>query len=121
MVRIAHEKAQELDKAGVAGVREDIDLTAQLRPVTMDDFWEARKKVGPSPSSLLPLVLPCLAAMFCLWTTCYSSPRNFVQVAVRGDVGPPGETAPVGMFFETLCGDGLHGSAGRNLDAGRLS
>lgn len=45
VVRIAHEKAQELDKAGVAGVREEIDLTARLRPVTMDDFWEARKKV----------------------------------------------------------------------------
>lgn len=45
VVRIAHEKAQELDKAGVAGLREEIDLTARLRPVTMDDFWEARKKV----------------------------------------------------------------------------
>lgn len=44
-MRIAHEKAQELDKAGVAGLREEIDLTARLRPVTMDDFWEARKKV----------------------------------------------------------------------------
>lgn len=46
VVSIAHEKAQELDRAGVAGLREEIDLTAQLRPVTMDDFWEARKKVG---------------------------------------------------------------------------
>lgn len=46
MVSIAHEKAQELDRAGVAGLREEIDLTAQLRPVTMDDFWEARKKVN---------------------------------------------------------------------------
>ena len=43
MVRIAHEKAQELDKAGVTGLREEIDLTARLRPVTMDDFWAAPK------------------------------------------------------------------------------
>lgn len=45
VVRIAHEKAHELDRAGMNGVREEVDLTAQLRPVTMDDFWEARKKV----------------------------------------------------------------------------
>ena len=46
VVRIAHEKAKELDKAG-GGIpaSEDIDLTAQLRPVTMNDFREARKKV----------------------------------------------------------------------------
>eukprot|EP00903_Cladosiphon_okamuranus_P011861 g11142.t1 len=50
VVRIAHEKAQELDKAGVAGEREEIDLTARLRPVTMDDFWEARKKLTASVS-----------------------------------------------------------------------
>lgn len=43
-MRIAHEKAHELDRAGV-GPGEEIDLTAQLRPVTMEDFWEARKKV----------------------------------------------------------------------------
>lgn len=45
-MRIAHEKAKELDKAGEGGVPgEDIDLTVQLRPVTMEDFREARKKV----------------------------------------------------------------------------
>ncbi|CAM9802372.1 unnamed protein product, partial [Laminaria digitata] len=46
VVRIAHEKAHELDKAGLGGLGEEIDLTAQLRPVTMDDFAEARKKVS---------------------------------------------------------------------------
>ncbi|CAN0506862.1 unnamed protein product [Ectocarpus sp. 12 AP-2014] len=50
VVRIAHEKAQELDRAGVNGMREEVDLTAQLRPVTMDDFWEARKKLTASVS-----------------------------------------------------------------------
>lgn len=45
VVRIAHEKAHELDKAGLGGLGEEVDLTAQLRPVTMDDFAEARKKV----------------------------------------------------------------------------
>lgn len=49
VVRIAHEKAHELDKAGLGGLGEEIDLTAQLRPVTMDDFAEARKKVGRFP------------------------------------------------------------------------
>lgn len=44
-MRIAHEEAQELDKAGGGGPEGEIDLTAQLRPVTMNDFWEARKKV----------------------------------------------------------------------------
>lgn len=44
-MRIAHEKAHELDKAGGGGPEGEIDLTAQLRPVTMNDFWEARKKV----------------------------------------------------------------------------
>lgn len=49
VVRIAHEKAHELDKAGLGGLGEEIDLTAQLRPVTMDDFAEARKKVSRFP------------------------------------------------------------------------
>lgn len=44
-MRIAHEKAQELDQARGGGPDGEVDLTAQLRPVTMDDFWEARKKV----------------------------------------------------------------------------
>lgn len=44
-MRIAHEKAHELDTAGGGGPEGEIDLTAQLRPVTMNDFWEARKKV----------------------------------------------------------------------------
>lgn len=44
-MRIAHEKAHELDSSGV-GPGEEVDLTAKLRPVTMEDFWEARKKVG---------------------------------------------------------------------------
>lgn len=44
-MRIAHEKAHELDSSGV-GRGEEVDLTAKLRPVTMEDFWEARKKVG---------------------------------------------------------------------------
>lgn len=48
VVRIAHEKAHELDRAGV-GPGEEIDFTAQLRPVTMEDFWEARKKVMDGP------------------------------------------------------------------------
>ncbi|CAN0032033.1 unnamed protein product [Scytosiphon promiscuus] len=50
VVRIAHEKAEELDKAGMAGALEEIDLTAQLRPVTMNDFLEARKKLTASVS-----------------------------------------------------------------------
>lgn len=49
VVRIAHEKAHELDTAGI-GPEEEIDLTAKLRPVTMEDFWEARKKVTFEPS-----------------------------------------------------------------------
>ncbi|CAM9286175.1 unnamed protein product [Discosporangium mesarthrocarpum] len=49
VVRIAHEKAHQLDSEGLERGGE-LDLTAQLRPVTMDDFKEARKKLTASVS-----------------------------------------------------------------------
>ena len=74
VVRIAHEKAHELDKAGLGGLGEEIDLTAQLRPVTMDDFAEARKKVSRFPQ------LAGLRAKACLRSAgldvYYSVPKN---------------------------------------------
>ncbi|CAN0383535.1 unnamed protein product, partial [Phaeothamnion confervicola] len=57
VVRIAHEKAQQLESgaqrlaAGGDGDGDDeLGLMARLRPVTMEDFAEARKRLTTSVS-----------------------------------------------------------------------
>ncbi|KAG5186891.1 P-loop containing nucleoside triphosphate hydrolase protein [Tribonema minus] len=47
VVRIAHEKAQELETGAALS---DMDLTSQLRCVTAEDFQEARKRLTTSVS-----------------------------------------------------------------------
>ncbi len=94
-MRIAHEKAQELDRAGVTGLREEIDLTAKLRPVTMDDFWEARKKARTKffvvvsrsfppprlvfPAPHLPLSCACVAHTYpSFWDCSHDQSRDLM-------------------------------------------